>query len=150
VQIVSLLDSMTADEARAAIDGLPVAEGYELTVRPLRYRSQPHLAAYTVFDDRSITLQIPEPFFPFGEVVNYGAKRLAAKGIKFVWLSEGVTFRTRREVARFLYCHEWYHWFLYEVLKRGAGSETACDRFALQNFRRRRVTLDDARAALRR
>lgn len=150
MRIVSLLDSMTVEEARAAIDGLPLAEGYELTLRPLRYRSQPHLAAYTVFDDRSITLQIPEPFFPFGEVVNYGAKRLAAKGIKFVWLSEGVTFRTRREVARFLYCHEWYHWFLYEVLKRGTGSETACDRFALRNFRRRRVTIEDARAALRR
>ncbi|HEV2686231.1 MAG TPA: hypothetical protein VGW79_06305, partial [Actinomycetota bacterium] len=103
------------DEAavRAAIAGLPDADGYELIVQALRYRSAPHLAAYTVFDDRTITLQIPEPFHPFGEVVHYGAKRLAAKGMKFVPLSEGVTFRSRAEVARFLYCHEWYHWYLY-------------------------------------
>jgi hypothetical protein len=108
------------------------------------------LAAYTVFDDHSITLQIPEPFFPFGEVVQWGSKRMVAKGMKFVPLSEGVTFRSRAEVARYLYCHEWYHWYLYEVHKRGTSAEVACDRFALHNFRKRVVTLEDARAALRR
>ena len=36
----------------------------------------------TDFTDRSITLQVPEPFLPFGEVVPYGAMRRpgAAKG----------------------------------------------------------------------
>lgn len=142
----------TLDEAavRAAIAGLPEAEGYELIVRTLRYRTQPHLNAHTVFEDRSITVQVPEPFHPFGEVVPYGARRIASKGMKFVPLSEGVTFRTRAEVVRFLYCHEWYHWFLHEVERRGSFAETACDRFALRNFRRRAVTLSDARAALRR
>jgi hypothetical protein len=67
-----------------------------------------------------------------------------------VWLSEGLTFRTPREVVRFLYCHEWYHWFLKEILGKASAAETACDRFALANFRRRGVTLADAHAALRR
>ena len=150
MRIRSRLPAMDEAAVRAAIDGLPEAEGYELIVQPLRYRSAPHLAAFTVFDDRTITLQIPEPFYPFGEVVPYGAKRLAAKGMKFVQLSEGVTFRSRAEVARFLYCHEWYHWYLYEVLHKSSSAETACDRFALHNFRRRVVTIDDARRALRR
>ena len=141
---------MSEQDVRAAIAGLPEADGYDLIVKPLRYRTAPHLAAITVFEDRTMTVQVPEPFMPFGEVVIYGAKRLAAKGMQFVSLSEGVTFRTRAEVVRFLYCHEWYHWFLYEIRRKGWLSETACDRFALRNFRRRSVSIADARAALRR
>lgn len=142
--------AMTVEQVHAAISGLPEASGYELIVRPLRYRTAPRLTAFTVFDDRQITLQVPEPFFPFGDVVVYGAKRLPGRGMRFVPLSEGVTLRSRGEVVRYLYCHEWYHWFLYEVRGKGWQSETACERFALQNFRRRAVTLDDAWAALRR
>jgi hypothetical protein len=56
----------------------------------------------------------------------------------------------RRDVLRFLYCHERLHWYLHEVLGRGSSAETACDRFALRNFRRHYVTTDDADAALRR
>ncbi|MCA1831402.1 MAG: hypothetical protein LC750_01415 [Actinobacteria bacterium] len=132
------------------LEGLPEATGYTVFVKPLRYRSRPHLAAYTEFEDKRITIQVPEPFLPFGEIVQYGARRIAAKGMRFVWLSEGLTFRTRREVVRFLWCHEWYHWYLKEMLGRKAQAETACDRFALTNFRKQRVTLDDAKAALRR
>jgi hypothetical protein len=150
VRITSRHPHVDEQAARAAIAGLPDADGYEVIVQPLRYRSAPHLAAYTVFEDRTITLQIPEPFHPFGEIVHYGAKRIAAKGMKFVPLSEGVTFRSRAEVLRFLYCHEWYHWYLYEVLHKNSSAETACDRFALNNYRRRTVTIDDARKALRR
>jgi len=135
---------------RTYLKGLPEAERYEVVVRPLRYRTRPHLAAYTEFDERRITIQVPEPFLPFGEIVQYGAKRIAGKGMRFVWLSEGLTFKTQREVVRFLYCHEWYHWFLKEELGQRSAAETACDRFALQNYRRRLVTKADARAALRR
>lgn len=140
------------DEAavRAAIAGLPEAGEYTLHVKPLRYRTQPRLSGLTEFELERITVQVPEPFHPFGDVVVYGSKRLAAKGMKFVPLSEGISFRTRAEVIRFLYCHEWYHWFLWVELGRQSYSETACDRFALHNWRRRTVTLDDARAALRR
>jgi hypothetical protein len=66
-----------------------------------------------------------------------------------VWVSENVTFRTRRDVLRFLYCHEWLHWYLREVLGRRAMAEAACDRFALRNFRRRALTFDDLQAGLR-
>ena len=150
MKIRSLHAGIPLDRFRSFLNGLPEAEGYEVVVRPLRYRTRPHLAAYTEFDERRITIQVPEPFLPFGEIVQYGAKRIAGKGMRFVWLSEGLTFKTQREVVRFLYCHEWYHWFLKEELGRRSAAETACDRFALRNYRRRRVTKADAQAALRR
>jgi hypothetical protein len=150
VKVRSRHPEIDVERLRAFLAGLPEAEGYEVIVRPLRYRTRPHLAAYTEFDERRITIQVPEPFLPFGEIVQYGAKRVAGKGMRFVWLSEGLTFRTQREVVRFLYCHEWYHWFLKEELGQKSAAETACDRFALLNYRRRVVTKDDARAALRR
>lgn len=150
MRIESKHPELTVADVRRALAGLPDATGYEIVVKPLRYRTAPHLAAFTVFEDRAITLQVPEPFIAFGEVVHFGAKRIPGKGMKFVPLSEGITFRTRASVLRFLYCHEWYHWFLFEELGRKSMAEIACDRFALRNFRRRTVTIADARAALRR
>jgi len=150
MRVRSAMDALPVPDVRAALDGLPEAHGYELTVRPLRYRTEPHLSALTVFDERTITISVPEPFLPFGETVPYGAVRAPGKSMRFVPMSEGVTFRARAEVVRFLYCHEWYHWFLYEIRQKGWSSETACDRFALYNYRRRRVSLEDAHRALRR
>lgn len=141
---------LTDDEVRAALHGLPDPGDYEVFITTLRYRTQPRVSAYTIFEDRSITIQVPEPFHPFGEVVPYGAKRIVAKGMKFVPLSEGVTFGTRAELIRFLYCHEWYHWYLHEIRGTKSAAETACDRFALRNYRKRAVTMDDADAAFRR
>jgi len=140
----------STDAFRDMIAGLPDAEGYAVTLKPLRYRRNPHLAAENDYEERTIIIRLPEPFFPFGDRVDYGAKRVPAKGLRFVWLSEGVSFRTPRDVVRFLYCHEWMHWFLHERLGRKGSAETTCDRFALRNYLRREVTLDDARAALRR
>ena len=132
------------------LEGLPEASGFEILVRPLRYRERPHLAARTEFDAHRIVLQVPEPFFPFGEVVAYGARRRPGKGMRFIWLTEGVTFRTKRDVLRFLYLHEWMHWYLAEHHGKGLSAETTCDRFALRNYRRRQVTMKDALAAMRR
>jgi len=42
------------------------------------------------------------------------------------------------------------HWYLHEVLGKKSAAETACDRFALKNFRRRTVSTADADAALKR
>ena len=150
MRITSEIAELSPDAVERALNGLPRARGYLLRVKPLRYREKPHLAALTEFDERRITIQIPEPFFPFGEVIPYGAKRRPGDGkIRFIWLTEGVTFRTRREVLRFLYCHEWMHWYLKETLGRKSQAETACDRFALRNYRRRTVTEADAQAALK-
>jgi hypothetical protein len=132
------------------LDGLPAAPGYGIVVKALRYRSRPHLSAWTEFDARRITLQLPQPFLPFGEIVPHAARRLPGKGMRFVWLSEGVTFRKPREVLRFLYLHEWMHWYLKERLGQKSAAETACDRFALRNYRKDEVTQEDAEAALRR
>jgi hypothetical protein len=149
MRVISTVDELPPDVVERALAGLPRADGYELQVKPLRYREKPHLAALTEFDDRRITIQIPEPFFPFGEVIPHGARRRPGTGkMRFIWLTEGVTFRTRREVLRFLYCHEWMHWYLKEELGRRSHAETTCDRFALRNYRRRTVTTADAHAAL--
>jgi hypothetical protein len=145
----SELPDMKAAAVRRALSGLP-RTGYEVVVKPLRYRTAPHLAALCDFDSRTITLQVPRPFRPFKEAVNFGARRKRGEGMQFRWLSETVAFRSRRDVLRFLYLHEWMHWHLHEVLRRGSSAETACDRFALLNFRRPRVTAYDAAAALSR
>lgn len=150
MRITSSLDDLPVERVRRMLAGLPEARGYAVHVKALRYRERPHLSAWTHFTERTITLQVPEPFFPFGEVVPFGAKRRPGPRLRFIWLSEGVTFRTRREVLRFLYCHEWMHWYLKERLGRKSAAETTCDRFALRNYRRRVVTIDDADASLRR
>jgi hypothetical protein len=147
--IRSELTGLTTAAARRILEGLPRTD-YEVVVRPLRYRSGPHLAARCEFEERRIVLQVPVPFRAFKEPVIYAARRKRGEGMRFAWASETVFFRGKREVLRFLYLHEWMHWYLHEVLERGSSAETACDRFALFNFRRRIVTTDDADAALKR
>src|SRR5947209_20192158 len=145
----SVLAGFSSAEVRRALDGLPRCD-YEVVVKPLRYRTGPHLAAQCDFEAREIVLQVPMPFKPFKEPVIYAARRKRGAGMRFSWASETVLFRGRRDVLRFLYCHEWMHWYLHEVLGKGSSAETACDRFALRNFRRRFVTSDDADLALKR
>ena len=147
--IRSELPDLTTADARHALTGLPPS-GYEVVIKPLRFRTRPHLAALCDFDGRRITLQVPTPFRPFKEVVYHGARKKRGNELRFSWLSENVAFRSRRDVLRFLYCHEWMHWYLHEELKKKSSAETACDRFALHNFRRPHVTTDDADVALSR
>jgi hypothetical protein len=151
VRITSAIPDLPPDEVERLLAGLPEPGGYLVHVKYLRYRQKPHLSAWTDFEERSITLQVPEPFFPFGEVVPYGAKRRPGGAkMRFIWLTEGITFREPREVLRFLHCHEWMHWYLRECLGRKAAAETTCDRFALRNYLRQEVTIEDATVALRR
>jgi hypothetical protein len=151
VEVTSKVPDMPVGDIRRAIAGFPHPDGYDLRVIPLRYRGdKPHLSAWTDFEEKAITIQIPEPFLPFGEIVPYGAKRRPGRGMRFIWLTEGVTFRSPREALRFLYLHEWMHWYLKERRNAKSQAETTCDRFALHNYRKRTVTLDDAREALRR
>jgi hypothetical protein len=129
---------------------MPAPGSYRVIIKPLRYRTQPHLAAWTSFEDKEIVLQLPEPFGTFEELIPYAAKRQPGKGMRFTWLTETVVFNTPRQVLRFLYLHEWMHWYLREGLGRKSRAETACDRFALRNYRRRTITAADADTALRR
>lgn len=147
--IRSELAGYSSAEARRALEGLPRCD-YEVVIKPLRYRWGPHLAARCEFEERRIVLQVPIPFRAFKEPVIYAARRKRGQGMRFAWASETVPFRSRRDVLRFLYCHEWMHWYLHEVLGKASSAETACDRFALRNFRRRYVSTDDADAALKR
>lgn len=147
--IRSELAGCTAADARKALEGLPRTD-YEVVVKPLRYRFAPHLAARCEFEERRIVLQVPVPFRIFREPVIFAARRRPGPAMRFHWVSETVRFGSRRDVLRFLYLHEWMHWYLHEVLGKGSSAETACDRFALRNFRRRYVTPEDADAALKR
>ncbi len=150
MRITSEIERLPTARVRQMLGGLPPARGFRVVAKPLRYRHRPHLAATTDFESQAIVLQVPEPFFPFGEVVAYAAKRRPGRSMRFIWLTEGVTFRTPREVLRFLYLHEWMHWYLERHYGWGASAETTCDRFALRNYRRRRVTVADALAAINR
>jgi len=150
VDVISTVPDLSPRRAFGMLRGLPDADGFEVRVKPLRYREKPHLAAETDFSARTITLQVPEPFLPFGEVVAFGAKRRPGRSLRFIWLTEGVTFRTPREVVRFLYLHEFMHVFLHRQHGRGMSAETTCDRFALRNYRKAEVTLADARQAMKR
>lgn len=153
--IRSDLDGFRSADARRALDGLPAPGDYKVLIKPPRYRKSPSLSALCEFDERRIVLRVP--FLPFNELVYFSARRARVHsarrepvpGMRFIWVSENVVFRTRRDVLRFLYCHEWLHWYLREVLGRRAMAEAACDRFALRHFRRREVTSDDVLAALR-
>jgi hypothetical protein len=142
------LEGFTVEDARRALEGLPPPGDYQVVVKPLRYRTRPNLSALCEFDVRRIVLRVPEPFRQFDEIVYHAARRKPGPGWTFEWVSETVQFRQRREVLRFLYCHEWMHWYLREMLGRRSGAETACDRFALRNFRRPKVEIADAIAAL--
>src|SRR4029077_4611735 len=115
--IRSNLEGFSDAQARTALAGLPRAGDYEVVIKALRYRSSPHLAARCEFEERRIVLQVPIPFRPFKEPVVYAARRKRGNALRFAWASETVSFRSRREVLRFLYCHEWMHWYLFEELK---------------------------------
>jgi hypothetical protein len=122
----STLPTHSAADIREVLAGLPSATGYRVTVKPLRYRTAPHLQAFTYWDEPEIVLQVPEPFRPFREMVDLGADGTPI-----------VLFRTRRDVIRFLYLHEFCHWWLYLTHGWGSAAEIACDRYAFANYRRR-------------
>ena len=47
-------------------------------------------------------------------------------------------FERPDELIRYLYLHEYYHWYLREIRGKTSAAETACDRFALQQLGRGR------------
>ena len=112
-------------KVREVLHGLPTATGYTTTVKALRYRTSPHLQAFTYWDHPEIVIQVPEPFHPFHEEVDLGSLG-----------TPNVLFRTRRDVIRFLYLHEFCHWWLYLTHGWGSSAEIQCDRYAYANFRR--------------
>jgi hypothetical protein len=122
----STLETHPPERVREVLRGLPSATGYTLLVRPLRYRTRPRLQAFTFWNRPEMLVQVPEPFFPFVEHVDLGALGVPR-----------VPFRTRRDVIRFLYLHEFCHWWLYLTHGWGAAAEVACDRYAYFNYRRR-------------
>jgi hypothetical protein len=148
LSIRSYLAGFKVADVRRALAGLPSPGDYRVVIKPQRYRTRPSLSGLCEFDLGRIIVRIPEPFRAFDELVYFNARRKRGGGMRFAWVAEKVRFRTRRDVLRFVYLHEWLHWYLREIQGRRSGAETACDRFALRNFRRRQVTVDDAVEAL--
>lgn len=141
--IVSTVKEFPPDRLEVILADLPTDSGYRLEVKPLRYRTKPHLQALCDWANKAIKVQAPEPFRPFRERVPYRARRIKTRAafgnaFTFHWFYRDVLFRTKTEVIRFLYCHEYYHYYLHDVLGRKGSAETVCDRFALENFRRRK------------
>jgi hypothetical protein len=126
----STLPTHSSEKLREILRGLPMATGYRLTVKPLRYRTRPHLQAFTFWDRPEMVLQVPEPFVPFAEIVDLGSY-----GRPLVQL------RTRRDVIRFLYLHEFCHYWLFLVHGWGTAAEVQCDRYAYVNYRKRGIVL---------
>jgi SAM-dependent methyltransferase len=119
------------------LEDLPKAMGYEVVVKPLRWRTRPHVQAFCDFQERRITIQVPVPFFSFREYIPYRAKRIRRRRrLYFRWYWRTVWFDRPDELIRYLYLHEYYHWYLREVRGKRSGAETACDRFALQQLGR--------------
>jgi hypothetical protein len=128
------LRGWTPERIQRLLRDLPVARGYRVVVKPLHWYKRPHVQAYCEFDRKLITIQVPVPFEEFWEDVPYRAKRLHAKGLKFRWYMHRVRFHRAHELIRYLYLHEYYHWYLREARGRKSAAETACDRFALQRL----------------
>lgn len=129
------LPRWTPERIQRLLDDLPVARGYSLEVKPLRWRTRPHVQAFCEFNNRKIIIQVPVPFFPFSEDVPYRARRIRrGRRWHFRWYWRRLRFERPHELIRFLYLHEYYHWYLREVRGKRSGAETACDRFALQRL----------------
>jgi hypothetical protein len=128
MSVRSTLPSHSAEKVRDVLRGLPMATGYRLTVKALRYRTRPHLQAFTFWDKPVMILQVPEPFVPFAEIVDLGSLGRPL-----------VRFNTRREVIRFLYLHEFCHYWLFLKHGWGTSAEVQCDRYAFANYRKRGV-----------
>src|ERR1700730_4567023 len=142
VPIRSRVPGVDADTLRRWLADLPPPVGYGVSARPLRYRQAPHLAAFCWYEDRLIELQVPQAFHSRDGKGYVRARRKPVRRLAFQWFSLTIRFRTRREVLRFLYCHEFYHWYLREVRGGKAAAETPCDRFALKYFRARNRDVD--------
>ena len=135
------LPGWTPARVERVLSGLPMATGYEVVLKPLRYRKAPHVAAFCEFNEKRITIQVPMPFRTFTEPVPYRAKRLRKhrRGKwRFRWYWRMLRFERPDELIRYLYLHEYYHWYLREVRGKTSAAETACDRFALQQLGRGR------------
>jgi hypothetical protein len=131
---VEELRGWSPERVQRLLRDLPVARGYQVVVKPLHWRKRPHVSAYCEFAERRITIHVPVPFETFWEDVPYRAKRLHAKGLKFKWYVHRMQFDRAHELIRYLYLHEYYHWYLREALGKKSSAETACDRFALQRL----------------
>src|SRR2546421_10119802 len=59
VDVRSEISDLPVERVLDLLSGLPPSDGYEVHVKPLRWRTRPHLAALTNFDDKLIQLQVP-------------------------------------------------------------------------------------------
>src|SRR2546426_10808228 len=132
MRIQSNLAGFSVSRLRRVLADLPRAKGYRLTVKPLRYRTGPHLQAECDYETKTITVQVPEPFRSFRQRIPYRAKRIKSlrqrgHAFAFHWFYRKIRFRTNTVLIRFLYCLEYHHYYLYELFHKKGSAQTALD-----------------------
>ena len=122
-RITTTAHGLTPERVRHALSGLPRADGYALHVKPLALPATPSPVgldrlrrAHDHAAGARAVLPVRRDRALRRETATVGPQGWPAK---FIWLTEGVTFRTPREVLRFLYCHEWMH--VYGTSARGSA-----------------------------
>src|SRR2546428_13080238 len=64
------LPGLKVGDVRRGLSGLPTPGDYRVGIKPLRYRTRPHLAGLCGFDVGRTIVSVPGPSPPFPEVVN--------------------------------------------------------------------------------
>src|SRR5207237_5299771 len=80
------LPGLKVADVRRALAGLPSPGDYRVVIKPMRYRTRPHLGGLCEFDMGRIILRVPEPFRPFSELVYFSARRKPGEGMRFAWI----------------------------------------------------------------
>src|SRR5207249_11894753 len=129
VKIRSDRAEFSVSRVRRILANLPRAKGYRLAVKPLRYRTSPHLQAECDYEGKTIMVQVPEPFHPFRQRIPSRAKRLNSRrqrgnAFAFGWFYGNILFRPRGGVSGLLYCFEDYVYYVYVVLRKKGSAET--------------------------
>src|SRR5438876_4870625 len=104
------LPGLNAADVRRALSGLPSPGDYRVVIKPLRYRTRPHLAGLCEVDVGRSIVSVSEPFQPFAELVYVNARRKPGAVMKFAWLFDKRRFRSLAHLLRFVHHNEWLQW----------------------------------------
>ena len=115
-----LHDGRSADGAPAGCWPAAETDGFEIHVKPLRYREKASPGRADRLPHADHHAPGPRRCLPFGEVVAFGAKRRPGRSIRVHLADRSVDVsEPRAEVLRFLYLHEWMPWYLHRDHGRG-------------------------------
>src|SRR5438477_267302 len=68
LSVRSDLPGLKVADVRRALAGLPSPGDSRVVIKPMRYRTRPHLGGLCEFDMGRIILRVPQPFRPFSAI----------------------------------------------------------------------------------